>query len=218
LVIAALAAAPALAGPTRGRDLPHRYLPNSLDGRLEQITSPYDGRAWAAWSYRNGGEYDVAVSFRDEMGFWSEPLLLGEDDGRDQSDPVLAADIDGTVYMAYAERSPDRIMLTWRLEGTDLWSNPTPLTANGLRAKDPALRIVGDRLVVAFRSGRGLVILDMPLVDPVMDTDIFNDGPDPIDVRPPEDEDDEDDNIDIHPLGGNSNAGFEPPGEEPVVP
>ena len=65
--IALIAASPALTAP-RGRDLPHRYLPNSLDGRLSQVTNPEDGSNWSAWAYRNGGEYDIAVSHRGQDG------------------------------------------------------------------------------------------------------------------------------------------------------
>jgi hypothetical protein len=185
--IAVLAAAPALAAP-RGKNLPHRYIPNGMDGRLDWVTNPADGTEWSTWAYRNGAEYDVAVSFRDEYGFWTEPVLLGEDDGRDQGEPVLAADRQGTIYVAYAERSPDRIMITWLTAGSDRWAKPQPLTAVGLRARTPAVRVVSDRLVVAFRSGRGLVIVDFPIVGPTMTTNIFNDGPDPVGEQDPFDD------------------------------
>jgi hypothetical protein len=190
--ITVLAFAPALAGP-RTKNLPHRYIPNGMDGRLDWITSPVDDTEWSTWAYRNGAEYDIAVSYRDEYGFWSEPLLIGEDDGRDQGEPVLAADRQGTIYVAYAERSPDRIMITWLTVGSERWATPQPLTANGLRARTPALRVIGERLVVAFRSGRGLVIVDFPIVGPSVTANIFNDGPDPVGEQDPfEDEDDPD--------------------------
>jgi len=190
--ITVLVVAPALAAP-RAKNLPHRYIPHGMDGRLDWITSPADGTNWSTWSYRNGAEYDVAISFRGEYGFWSEPLLIGEDDGLDQGEPVLAADRQGTIYLAYAERSPDRIMITWLTAGSERWSTPQPLTAVGLRARTPALRVIGERLVVAFRSGRGLVIVDFPIVGPTIEPTIFNDGPDPVGDQDPFDEDDDPD-------------------------
>ena len=50
-----------------------------------------------------------------------------------------------------------------------------------------------DLFVVAFRSGRGLVIVDFPIVGPSVTANIFNDGPDPVGEQDPfEDEDDSD--------------------------
>jgi len=180
--LAMLASSLAFAGP-RGRDLPQRYVPASLDGRLVEVLNPLDGTLWAAWAYRNGAEYDLAVSCRDERGFWSEPTFIGEFDGLDQTQPALAADNWGNVYLAYTEQRPDRIMLTWLEAGTSVWSTPSPVTEPEVAAMYPALRAVGDRLVVAFRSGRGLVILDLPLLEPALNGNIFNDGPDPVESR-----------------------------------
>jgi hypothetical protein len=205
-----LAGSLAWAGP-HGRQLPHRYLPGSLDGRLVEVTNPADGTLWSAWAYRNGAEYDLALSFRDELGFWSEPLLIGADDGLDQTQPALAADSRGNVYLAYTEQRPDRIMLCWLQAGTTTWSDPVALTELGIRAMYPALRVVGERLVVAFRSGRGSVILDLPLLESVVGTSM-NDGPDPVENRDSDDSttdpvDEEDDDF-ILPLGEPKEAGW----------
>ena len=59
------------------------------------------GVTWSAWAYRNGAEYDIAVSWLDSSGRWSEPELLGFDDDVDQRDPALLVDRNGVVYLAY---------------------------------------------------------------------------------------------------------------------
>jgi len=187
--LAVLASSLVLAAP-RGRDLPQRYVPTSLDGRLVEVLNPVDGTLWAAWAYRNGAEYDIAVSCRDARGLWTEPTLIGVYDGLDQTEPALAADNWGNLYLVYSEQRPDRIMLTWLEPGTSAWSTPVRLTESGVLSTDPALRVVGDRLVVAFRSGRALAILDLPLLSPVMSGGIFNDGPDPVESRNGGEEDD----------------------------
>lgn len=194
-----LAGSLAWAGP-RGRDLPHRYLSNSLDGRLVEVTNPVDGTAWAAWAYRNGAEYDLAVSFRDESGFWSEPMLIGVGDGLDQAQPALAADVWGNIYLAFTERAPDRIMLCWLEAGSAEWTSPAAVTGPGVRAMQPALRVVGERLVLAFRSGGGSVILDLPLFEPVMVGDGLQDTPDPVGAYDPVDPANPTDDPDDDPL------------------
>jgi hypothetical protein len=202
-----------------GRGIPPRYAPASLDGRLEQVENPVSGDVWAVWSYRNGAEYDVALVSTEDDGLWSEPSFVGEFDGRDQLEPVLAADAAGNIYLAYAERSPSRIMLSWLEAGTDRWSTPVALTGEGVRATSPALRIVGERLVVAFRSGRGLVLLDLPLLEPTLHGNIFNDGPDPVEARDPDggtDGSGEEDDTGIRPI--NSNGGSNPPEDDSQTP
>ena len=212
-----LAGSAALAG-TRDRDLPTRYLPGSLDGQLDMVTNQLDGREWAAWAYRNGAEFDIAVAVRDEDGIWSEPYLIGVDDGIDQAEPVLAIDSRGSLYLAYAERSPAQVLLTWLPVGGRTWHEPVELTTSGVRTGSPELKIVVDRLVVAFRAGRGLVILDLPLVDPVNGTNIFNDGPDPVDARGDGAEPtSEGDHPPAYPFsdrddGGNGSDPWDPPG------
>ena len=174
-----LAGSPAGAG-SRGRDLPPRYAPNSLDGRLVESLNPVDGTRWAAWAYRNGVEYDLALAFRNETGFWSEPILIGVDDGLDQTQPALATDHWGNVYLAYTEQSPDRIMLCWLRAEAEEWTEPIRLTDPGVRGMYPALRVVGDRLVIAFRSGLTSVILDAPLLEPAVIGNGIEDTPDPV--------------------------------------
>ena len=188
--IVLLASSLAWAGP-RGRNLPNRYLAESLDGRLVETLNPVDGTRWAAWAYRNGAEYDLAIAFRDEQGFWSEPLLIGVDDDLDQTQPALAADNWGNIYLAYTEQKPDRIMLTWLAYESSTWSPPIALTDPSIEAMYPALHVTGESLIVAFRAGRGSVILDLPLLDPVMHGDGLQDMPDPVGAQDPIDPDDQ---------------------------
>jgi hypothetical protein len=185
-IVSLLAGTLAWAG-SRGRDLPPRYSPGSMDGRLVEALNPVDGTLWAAWAYRNGAEYDLAIAYRDDQGFWSEPTLIGIDDGMDQTQPALTADTRGNVYLAYTEESPGRIMLVWLQAGASGWSTPVSLTAPEVPGKQPALRVVGDRLVIGFRSDRGLVILDLPLLDPIVSGDMIEDGPDPVGAYDPVD-------------------------------
>ena len=112
-------------------------------------------------------------------------MLIGVDDGLDQKQPALVADHWGNVYLAFVEDAPGRIMLCWLEAGASDWTSPQPLTGPDVPAMYPALGVVAERLVVAFRSRRGSVILDLPLLDPVMNTTIFNDGPDPVESSDP---------------------------------
>jgi len=168
------------------RELPHRYNPKSMDGRLTQVTSTTDGRAWAAWAYRSGAQYDIAVTSTDEDGYWSEPIFIGSNDGGDQVQPVMAGDVDGNVYLAFTDRASGRILLATLSAGTDTWTAPIALTAPGSGASSPALRVVRDRLVVAYRSGRGIDMIDLPLagIDGGFSSDTINDNPDPVEYRP----------------------------------
>ena len=60
----------------RRDDYPTRYVPRSLDGAIVQIQNDVDGRGWSAWAYRNGAEYDLAVSVSTSPGVWSEPRFF----------------------------------------------------------------------------------------------------------------------------------------------
>ena len=70
-----------------------------------------------------------------------------------------------------------------------------------MRARYPALRVIGERLVLAFRSGRGSVIVDLPLLrDGVMSTSGLQDMPDPVGSHDPVDPSDDADGDDTDPL------------------
>ena len=140
-------------------------------------------------------------------------MLIGQDDGVDQAAPVLTADPMGSLYLAYAERSPERVMLTWLPAGGNTWAVPEPLTAPpGIDVSAPELLVVGEQLVVAFRAGKGTAMLAFPLVDPAIHGTIFNDGPDPVDSRPPDENGEEDDESDPKPLAaiGDTSQNDEP--------
>ena len=172
----------ALAGPRISEQQPQplRYNPRSLDGPLATVTSVVDGRTWSAWAYRDGSEYDVAVSFRDPGGFWSEPQFIGRDDGADQVQPALAVDALGNLYLAFADLGTGAVRFTALPAGGSSWTSGMAVTQDGERGFMPTLSIVGDRLVVAFRSGRAVVIRDVPLLDPaVVRPGGIHDSPDP---------------------------------------
>ncbi len=148
------------------------------DGRIAAAVVPADGSTWAVWSYRQGAEYDVALSRRDsETGFWSAPSFFGLADGVDQLDPALVADASGNLYLAWAESG--RILLTVRATGAPEWTAPVSV-APGRLVGSPALRVVGDRLIVAFRHGADVEIHELPLLDLVFRGSTIHDAPDPV--------------------------------------
>ncbi len=170
----------AFAGPRMSeQQQPLRYNPRSLDGPLVTVTTGLDGRTWSAWANRDGAEYDIALSFRDPGGVWSEPRFIGRDDGTDQVQPALAVDGFGTVYLAFADLGTGAVRYTALPAGGSAWTAVTAVTRDGERGFMPALSIVGGRLVVAFRSGRLVVIRDVPLLDPAVRPEGIHDSPDP---------------------------------------
>jgi hypothetical protein len=173
-----------LADPPRG--VPHRYAPNSLDGRLAQIDRVEGDRTLAAWAYRNGAEYDIAISRVDENGQWTEPVFIGLDDGRDQTQPALALDADGNAYLAYADQAEQRVLVAVLRADRDEWSFSLAVTAPGAEAQSPALRVVGNRLVVAFRTGEELQMIDLPLTQTDDQPSLLTivDGPEPVEYVP----------------------------------
>ena len=83
-------------------------------------------------------------------------------------------------------------MLTIRTAADQVWSGAMAVTRPGQRGNHAALRIVGDRLVVAYRTGHSVEIRDFPLVwNPASTSDPsggfgsvtgrgVQDGPDPL--------------------------------------
>jgi hypothetical protein len=177
LMVFCLAATVALAFPPERP--PHRYNPRSLDGALVSVENPVDGTVWSAWAYRDGAQYDIAISFQDATGAWSEPTFLGRDD-RDQVQPALAVDPAGNLYLAYTDRGTGQVMVSGKMVGTQTWLPAFAVTLENQRGHRPSLLVVGDRLVVGFRSGSAVVLRDLPLLPP---TPLFGhtieDGPDP---------------------------------------
>ena len=95
---------------------------------------PGAGDVWAAWSYRNGAEYDIAVSVLVD-GRWSEPTLLEAGSGRDEVEPALSVDKRGNLYLAYSTRREEAVYLTVLPAGASQWSAEVPLSTAGESAR-----------------------------------------------------------------------------------
>jgi hypothetical protein len=189
---AAVLAAGALAAAGRTA-LPPRYSPGSLDGPLVQLDNPVDGRTWAVWAFRNGAEYDLALSFVDSNGGWHTPSLVGQGDRRNQTQPALATDGSGTVYLAFIDGPERRLLLSALVAGETEWSSLVTLSASDERAAKPVLKVVGGRLVVAYLVAGTLQVLDLPLAGSLPEAgrlpEGVSEGPDPFDREPPPDGD-----------------------------
>jgi len=144
-----------------------------IDGVPVVAVAP-DGRSWSVWAYRASGEFDIAVSVREPSGAWGTSSFVGRRDGVDQMDPALAIDAAGNVYVAYATRTPQRIYTTILVAGETTWSEPALISPEV--GASPALRIVGDRIVLAYRTSRGIRMVDFPLL--IATPDGIQDGPD----------------------------------------
>ena len=178
--VAILASSWALAGE-RLADLPRRHSTAAQDGQPVSATLA-SGAAWSAWAYRISGEYAIALSFREPGGSWSEPSFIGLDDRMDQIDPNIVADGDENLYLAYAVRETGAIWVTALRAGRQIWFEPQQVTLQGERAGAPTLRIVGDRLVMGYRAGREVRLVDWELLRTYssggMTTEGIQDGPD----------------------------------------
>jgi hypothetical protein len=151
------------------------YVPR-LDGPPASAAST-DGRLWSVWSYRASGEFDIAVAARDASGAWGSTSFLGRRDGIDQVDPSVALDGAGNVYVAFATRSPQRIWTAVLPAGGSAWSIPTLVSPE--EGALPAMRIVLDRVVIAYRTARTLRIVDLPVYVSPNSPDGIQDGPEP---------------------------------------
>jgi len=171
-----------------------------FDGPLTTLTGP-DGRTWATWAYRASGEFDIAVSSRDANATtWSTPLFFGRRNGADELDPAIAVDSRGAVYLAFAVANPPRVSVAVLPAGSVVWSAPA-IVSGTEAASSPALRVVGDRLIVAYRTARGVGMVDFPIVGTGNQINGIQDGPDGIDplgVRDPAPR------VDSTPTGGSS--------------
>lgn len=180
-ILALVLAGTALAADSRART-PLRHVDGGLDGAPRLVTHPVDGSRWAVWSYHHGSEYDIALSILGRDGAWTEPVFLGLDDRRDQVEPAIAIDSRGNVHVAYATAETGRISLRTLPAGAQTWSAPIVVSPAGEIAGEPALRIVGDRLVIAFRAADGIEIVDRPLDSgEVFGTHGIQEGPDVVD-------------------------------------
>jgi hypothetical protein len=166
-----------------GRTLPDRYVRGGLDGEPVLAEHPVDGSTWAAWAYRNGAEYDIAVSVLAADGLWSEPWMFGVGDRVDQIDPDLTFDSSGTAYLAFAARQSGEVQVAVLVGGLPGWIGPQTVAGAERSASRPAMRIVADRVVLAFRTGDGVDLIDFPTMRSIgpIDTHGIQEGPDVID-------------------------------------
>lgn len=169
-------ALPAAAAPAY--DGSNRFVSPRLDGAPVLVENAVTGQTWSAWSYSSRGELDLALSVLQSDGRWSPPVFLGQNDRVDQIDPALTVDSRGVVYLAYAERGTGRVHVAVLPNARSTWSEIAMFSSTQAAVAAPALQVVGDRLVVAFRSGRGVELRDLPLYvqNGTMGID---DGPDP---------------------------------------
>jgi len=144
-----------------------------LDG-APTVAVAADGRTWSVWAYRASGEFDIAVAVREANGNWGPTAFLGHREGLDQVDPAVAIDAGGNVYVAFATRAPQRVFTAVLSAGQTSWSEPA--LASSEAGTTPALRIVRDRIVLAYRTARGIQLIEFPIV--VAMPDGISDGPD----------------------------------------
>jgi hypothetical protein len=150
-----------------------------FDGPMTTLTGP-DGRTWAAWSYRASHELDIAISFRDENSTtWSAPVFFGRHSGSDELDPALAIDSRGAVYVAFATSNPSRVALSTLGAGSTTWSEPIIVSGSDA-ASAPALLLVGERVVVAYRTERGVGQVSLPTIGSGNQIEGLQDGPGPV--------------------------------------
>ena len=158
---------------------PSRFV-GALDGAPVTVARVADGTTWAAWAWRSGREYDLAISSADASGAWSTPTFIGRYDGMDQVEPALAADAEGNLYLAFVERPAGCVRLAVLPAGAESWSAPIAVTLEGRDAANPALSVVAGRLVLAYRTGGVVSILVLPIAGSAASPLGIQDGPDPV--------------------------------------
>lgn len=175
-VAAPVKSSPAGSSP---RSAPPAEFASDIDGSLTTSMGP-GGREWAVWSFRAPGEFDIAVAFRDGRGLWSTPSFVGRRDRLDEVDPVITVDALGTVYAAFATRGAGHVSLAVLPAGASTWLGPAVISGAEV-ASSPAIRIVGDRVVVAFRTAAGVGIAEFPIAGSPAQIFGIQDGPDGVD-------------------------------------
>ena len=177
LCVAAALTGSATAAPAAKGDRPTDHIPG-FDGPMTTLAGP-DGRTWSAWAYRSSHESDIAISSHDcSTTAWTSPVYLGHGNGSDDVDPALAVDSLGAVYLAFATTNPPRVAVATLAVGSTNWSEPV-IVSGAEAAASPALLIVGDRLIVAYRTAHGLSLIQFPTLGTGNRIDM-GDGPDPI--------------------------------------
>jgi len=180
LVLGAAGAAGVAAG-TIDKALPYQYAMPGFDGKPVSIESALEQKTVTAWSYRAGRELDMAVAILDASGTWSQPVFLGRSDGLDQVQPSLTIDSAGNIYLAMATLPSYQVYVSVLAAGGTSWTVPVAVSVFGERATTPTVRVVSDRLVVAYRSRGSVVVRDLALYGGV-GVDGVQDGPD---ILPP---------------------------------
>lgn len=194
-----------VSGAPVARQGPARMI-GALDGPPAVVEIEADGSAWAAWAWRSGVEFDLALSHRDANGLWGRPTFLGRGDGVDQVEPALASDAVGTLYLVFAERPSGRLMLSVLPAGYSDWSLPLAVAHESEIAASPTLRVLGDRLILAYRVGRDVRIRFLPVWSaPAFVPLGIQDGPDPVGPSGA-----------VPTDGGSGNQGGSTPGAKPV--
>lgn len=196
MVLAVIFAVSATVAGPRQMERPLRF--GQLDTDLVSVDNPADGLRWAAWGYRNGAEFDVAIASSAD-GVWSEPTLIGLDDGIDQIAPSLAVAGDGAIHLVYHERTSSRIVHRRLDPVSGQWSTPE-IVASRRGVASPEVQVFGDRVVVAYRVGRRVELVDFSVATGIVfGTNGVQDGPDPFgnkkDGPSPGEEDDENEPI-----------------------
>ncbi len=159
----AAAATAVQARPVDPTATPTRYLGRGVDSGLVIAANPLDGRLYSAWTYRIGSETDIAVSVRDANGVWSEPVFLGYSDGLNQSDPALAFDATGSLYIAHILQQTGQLVVSRLAAGATRMSSPVQVSLAGERAASPTLMSTGTALVVGYRVGSRVMLRMVPL-------------------------------------------------------
>jgi len=163
LVLLSAVGLPARAGLARGvesrsagRDLLPTYHDRlQSDGPVFMAEDPA-GRLWAVWSYREGGEWDIAVS-RAVGRTWTAPQLLGVANGKDDLDPRLLFLDDGTGVLVWWQRGPlpeDQVVVSSFVDlrvGTT-WSAPQRLSDRNEAASRPNLFVAQGTPLVGYTS------------------------------------------------------------------
>lgn len=160
-------------------DTPERHSP-AVDGAPVFATA--DGWTYSAWAYRSDGEFAIAISFRDVYHDWSDPVYVGLNDGLDQVDPTLISDALGNLYLAFSVRQSGEIWMTAKWAARDSWFSPQRISIGADIGGTPALKIVGDSVVLAFRSSLSGVRIKnwpgLPAESLGFNTDGIQEGPD----------------------------------------
>lgn len=89
------------------------------------------GNMWATWAYRNGGEYDIALS--QMVGqTWTFPELLGYGNGRDDLDPRVNFTPNGRAIIVWwqAETPYSSPVAVFSFLASGEWTVPRPLDSN----------------------------------------------------------------------------------------